>query len=58
MAGKTQRERQEEKREAALKDMDDQVESGSLSIRQMTPEERAKWGPPKERPAPRRPGRR
>lgn len=45
----TQRERDEAKREQKLKDLDEAVESGSLTIRSMTPAER-KSNPPRERP--------
>ena len=46
----TQRERDAAKREQKLKEIDDQVESGSLIIRPMTKDER-KTNPPRERPA-------
>jgi hypothetical protein len=46
----TQRERAEEKRKEKLKAVEEQVAEGSLTIRQMTPEERAKY-PKRERPA-------
>lgn len=39
--------RQAEAREAQDERIRRQVESGTLVIRQMTPEEREKWGPPK-----------
>ena len=45
---KTQKERAEEKRREKLADIQDQVDRGELSIRQMTPEERKK-NPPKRR---------
>jgi hypothetical protein len=52
---KTAREREEEKREAKRELMREQVESGSLVIRQMTDEERRRYPP---RPAPpKRPAR-
>ena len=52
---KTTRERAEEKREAKLEQVREQVESGSLVIRQMTDEERSRYPP---RPvAPKRPRR-
>jgi hypothetical protein len=52
---KTTRERAEEKREAKLEVVREQVQSGSLVIRQMTDEERRRYPP---RPArPRRPRR-
>jgi len=44
---------QKERREARLADVERQVKSGSLVIRQMTAEERAK-NPPRPRPARRR----
>jgi hypothetical protein len=53
---KTTRERAEEKHEAKLELVREQVESGSLVIRQMTDEERRRYPP---RPAkPQRPTRR
>ena len=45
----TQRERAEEKRKEKLKAVEEQVADGSLTIRQMTPEEKAKI-PKRERP--------
>jgi hypothetical protein len=55
----TQRERDEAKREQKLREIDDQLESGSLTIRPMTSAEREKF-PAKERPPsrPRKPFRR
>jgi hypothetical protein len=50
---KSQRDRNEEARRAKLEEMQEQVRSGSLTIRTMTPEERAKYPRP-ERPRPRR----
>ena len=44
---KTQAERAAEKRAEKLQEMDDQVKRGSLVVRQMTDEEKAKFGPPK-----------
>lgn len=53
---KTVRQRAEEKREAKLALVREQVASGSLVIRQMTAEERRRYPP---RPVlPKRPGRR
>jgi hypothetical protein len=52
---KTARERAEEKREAKLEQMREQVESGSLVIRKMTDEERRRF-PPRPSP-PKRPRR-
>ena len=43
---KTQREREDEKRRAKLEAVQQQVEEGSLTIRQMTPEERKKYPKP------------
>ena len=45
----TQRERAEEKRKEKLKAVEEQVAEGSLTIRQMTPEEKAKY-PKRDRP--------
>jgi hypothetical protein len=45
----SQRERAEEKRKEKLKAVEEQVAEGSLTIRQMTPEEKAKY-PKRERP--------
>jgi hypothetical protein len=50
------RERAEEKRQAKLELVQEQVESGGLVIRKMTDEERARY-PPRP-PVQRRPGRR
>ncbi len=52
---KSSRERAEEKREAKLEQVREQVESGSLVIRQMTDEERRRY-PPRP-PEPKRPRR-
>jgi hypothetical protein len=48
---KTQRERDAEKRVEKLRQVQEQVDEGSLTIRQMTPEERKKNPPrpPKEK---------
>jgi hypothetical protein len=46
---KTQRERDQEKREQKLREIDEAVEEGKLVIRSMTPAERKKF-PAKERP--------
>ncbi len=43
MAPKTQREREEAQRQAKLERMQEQVDDGSLVIRQMTDEERARF---------------
>jgi hypothetical protein len=45
---RTQKDRAEEKRREKLADIQDQVDCGKLTIRQMTPEERRK-NPPKRR---------
>ena len=55
-AVKTTRERAEEKRQAKLDLVREQVQSGALVIRQMTDEERRRY-PPRTAP-PKRPGRR
>jgi hypothetical protein len=59
MAPSPQQQRQALKREEKLKDMQEQVQDGSLVIRKMTDEERARFPPATERPqrgrAPRRP---
>ena len=47
---KTSRERAEEKREAKLEQVREQVQSGSLVIRQMTDEERRRYPPRPARP--------
>jgi hypothetical protein len=46
---KTQKERDEERRRGKLADVERQVKSGSLVIRQMTAEERER-NPPRPRP--------
>jgi hypothetical protein len=53
---KSARERAEEKREAKLELVREQVRSGSLVIRQMTEEERRRY--PSRPPSPKRTGRR
>jgi hypothetical protein len=53
----TQRERDDLKREQKRKDMEDAIDQGRLVIRPMTDAERAA-NPPRERPEPRRRGRR
>lgn len=45
----TPRERAEARRQEKLEEVDKQVESGSLTVRQMTDEERAKYPPPPPR---------
>jgi hypothetical protein len=49
-AGRTTRERAEEKRQAKLELVQEQVQSGSLVIRQMTEEERRSYPPRAARP--------
>jgi hypothetical protein len=51
---KTQRERDAEQRRQKLERLQEQIRSGSLTVRQMTPEEREKYAP---RPRPERPAR-
>jgi hypothetical protein len=53
---KTARERAEEKRQAKLEQVREQVQSGSLVIRQMTEEERRRY--PRPPVQPKHPGRR
>ena len=50
---KTAHERQEEKRQLKLEQIDEQVKEGKLVIRKMTKEERKKF-PPREPAKPRR----
>lgn len=45
---KTQRERDDEARKAKLDRIEEQVEQGSLTIRTMSDEERAKWAKKRE----------
>ena len=47
---KSGREKAEEKRQAKLAQVQEQVDEGSLVIRQMTEEERRKYPPRPERP--------
>jgi hypothetical protein len=51
---RTQRERDAEKREAKLAEIDEQIAEGRLSIRQMTPEERKRYEPAIKPSAPRK----
>jgi hypothetical protein len=51
---KSQRERDAEQRRQKLEQLQEQIRSGSLTVRQMTPEEREKYA---ARPRPERPGR-
>ena len=57
MAARTTREREAERRKVKLELVEEQIRGGSLEVRKMTAEERARWGhpPDKERPARRRP---
>lgn len=48
---KTQQERQAERRAQKLEHVEQQIRSGSLVVRQMTPEERERYGLPPEREA-------
>jgi hypothetical protein len=52
---KTQRERADEQRQSKLEDLERQVKDGSLTIRPMTPEERAVFPKPDRRRS--KPGR-
>jgi hypothetical protein len=54
----TQRDREERARKAKLDDVEAQVSNGSLEIREMTDEERAKWARSPDDELPSRPGRR
>ena len=40
---KSSREREDDKRDKRLEDMREQIAAGELTVRQMTPEERARW---------------
>jgi hypothetical protein len=51
---KTIRQRQEERREARLKEIQEAIAAGTLVVRQMTAEERAQF-PPRPHPTTRRP---
>lgn len=51
---KTTRERAEERRQAKLESVREQVEDGSLVIRKMTDEERQRYPPRPERQRPQR----
>jgi hypothetical protein len=48
---KTAYQRQEEKRQAKLAEMQEQIEAGTLVVRKMTPEERKKLPPRPRKPA-------
>ncbi len=54
---KTPKDRAEARRREKLTAIQEQVESGELTIRQMTPEERAKHPPRADKGKPRRRGR-
>ncbi len=45
MAARTTREREAERRKVKLELVDEQISGGSLKVRKMTAEERARWGP-------------
>jgi hypothetical protein len=51
---RTQRERDDEKRALKLAEIREQVEAGTLSIRQMTAEERERYRPQPRKQPPRR----
>ncbi len=57
MPPKTPRERADEKRQAKLDLIQQQIKDGSLTVRKMTPEEK-KESDARERPEPRKPRRR
>jgi hypothetical protein len=48
MATPTTREREAERRKAKLEFVEEQISGGSLKVRKMTAEERARWGPAPE----------
>jgi hypothetical protein len=50
----SQREQREKRRESRLRELEGQLRSGSLVVRQMTPKERAQY--PAREPVPRRKG--
>jgi hypothetical protein len=54
---KTARQRHEERREAKLKEIQEAIAAGGLVVRQMTPEERAKFPPGPRATVPRFMGR-
>ncbi len=43
MPARSQRERDAQRRQEKLEQIEEQIRSGSLTVRQMTPEERARW---------------
>src|SRR5436190_13808695 len=53
MPAKTSRQREAERREKKLGEMREQIQAGTLTVRQMTPAERERHPPP-DRPTPRR----
>jgi hypothetical protein len=57
LPGKTVRQRQAERRRQKLEDMQQQIEAGTLTVRQMTPAER-KRHPPSDRSMRKRPWQR
>jgi hypothetical protein len=57
MPPRTQRERDEDARREKLEHVEQQVDSGSLEIRTMTDEERAKWARSPDAEPPSRPRR-
>ena len=54
----SQHARDAEKKAAKLAEINEQVEAGSLTIRQMTAEERERYRPRPQKPSPPRPKRR
>jgi hypothetical protein len=54
LPAKTVRQRQAERRRQKLEDMQQQIEAGTLTVRQMTPSERERHPRPKRSPARRR----
>jgi hypothetical protein len=50
MPPRSQRERDAERRKEKLQQIEEQIRDGSLTVRQMTKEERARWGDATERP--------
>jgi hypothetical protein len=57
MPGKTVRQRQAERRRQKLEEMQQQIEAGTLTVRQMTAAERERH-PRSDRPLPKRPWQR
>jgi hypothetical protein len=50
MPPRTQRERDAERRQEKLAQVQEQIDNGSLTIRKMTDEERARWAARPKRP--------